>query len=179
MPVVPSLADGAPGDDRILRWVGHDVIRVVSVQVRGRVDEPGEVQDDAVSESTGDEEGVPEVGTPEVGRNLGRQDVAHVEREPRIELLLEVHGRVLHEIGKVHVASRFDDFGMLLDEQPSHVGEEESSRGVVRVGIGFRILVVDAVIACPVVDAALVGDGVAEHQENSERKPGLVRSVGP
>ena len=43
----------------------------------------------AVAEGAGDEEGVPEVLAPEVLGDLGGHDVAHVQGEPRVELLLE------------------------------------------------------------------------------------------
>ena len=41
--------------------------------------------------------------------------------------------------------------------------EEEPAHGIVRVGVGLGILVVDAMVARPVVDRSLVGDGIAQH----------------
>ena len=50
------------------------------------------------------------------------------------------------------------------------MGIEESTSGIVWVGVGFGEFVVDAMITCPVEDGTLIGDGVTEHQENSERE---------
>ena len=179
MPVVPPLADGAEGDEGILGGVGQDVVRVIAHEMGGGVDEPGEVQHDGVTEGTGHEEGVPEVLPPEVLRDLGGHDVAHVQSEPRVELLLEHDEGVLVQVGEVEVASGLDDGGMLLDEEPAHVREEESAGGVVGVGLGLRELVMDAVVAGPVEDAALVGNGVGQHEEEPDGEAGLVRAVGP
>ena len=92
---------------------------------------------------------------------------------------------------------------MLLDEKPSDVGEEESTSGVVGISVSLNMkcmekniskrvntkknkediylgmLVVHAVVAGPVPDAALVGDGVGEHQEDTQRESGLVRAMSP
>jgi hypothetical protein len=179
VPVVPALADGAEGHEGVLGGVGEDVVRVVAHEVGGGVDEPGEVQNDGVAESAGDEEGVPEFLAPEVLRDLGGHDVAHVQGEPRVELLLEHDEGVLVQVREVEVAAGLDDGGVLLDEEPAHVGEEEAAGGVVGVGLGLRELVVDAVVAGPVVDAALVGDGVGQHEEEADGEAGLVRAVGP
>lgn len=179
VPVVPSLPNGAERNEGILSGVGQDVVRVIAHEMCGGVDEPGEVQYDGVTEGTGNEEGVPEVLPPEVLRDLGGHDVAHVQSEPRVELLLEHDEGVLVQVGEVEVASGLDDGGMLLDEEPAHVSEEEAAGGIVRVGLGLRELVVDAVVAGPVEDAALVGDGVGQHEEEPDGEAGLVRAVGP
>lgn len=68
---------------------------------------------------------------------------------------------------------------MLLDEQPTHMREEESAGSVVRVRVRLRVLVVHAVVAGPVPDAALVRDRVAEHQEGAQRETSLVRTMRP
>ena len=179
VPIVPPLTDGAEGDEGVLGGVRQDVVGVVAHEVGGGVDEPGEVQDDGVAEGAGHEEGVPKVLAPEVLGDLGGHDVAHVQGEPRVELLLEHDEGVLVQVGEVEVAAGLDDGGMLLDEEPAHVGEEEAAGGVVGVGLRLGELVVDAVVAGPVVDAALVGYGVGQHEEEADGEAGLVRAVGP
>jgi len=137
MPIVPSLSDAAKADERIFGGVGHDIVGVVSVQVRCGIDQPRKVQDDAISQAACHEKGCPEILSPKVRCDLCWHDKAHVEREPRIESLLEHDERVFGQVRKVHVASRLDDFRVLLDEQPPHVGKEESPHGVVWIGMGF------------------------------------------
>jgi hypothetical protein len=39
----------------------------------------------------------------------------------------------------------------------------------VRVGVGLGMLVVDAMVARPVQDGSLIGDGVAKHEEDADR----------
>ena len=57
--------------------------------------------------------------------------------------------------------------------------EEEPTHGIVRVGVGLGVLVMDAMVACPVQDGSLIGDGVAQHEEDADRKSGTVGPVGP
>ena len=47
------------------------------------------------------------------------------------------------------------DLGVFARHQPAAVGEEETTLGVVRVGVGLRVLVVHAVVAHPVDDRVL------------------------
>jgi hypothetical protein len=68
---------------------------------------------------------------------------------------------------------------MLLQVQPPHVREEKAAHGIVRVGFGLGILVMDAMIARPVVDRTLIGDGVAQHEEETNGEGGAVGAVGP
>ena len=55
--------------------------------------------------------------------------------------------------------------------------KEKSSLGVVRIGLCLREFVVDTVITSPVVDAALVGDRVAEHEYESKNEMSFVGSM--
>mmetsp|Transcript_26179 Transcript_26179/g.56184 ORF Transcript_26179/g.56184 Transcript_26179/m.56184 type:complete len:88 (+) Transcript_26179:802-1065(+) len=68
---------------------------------------------------------------------------------------------------------------MFLDVQPAHVCVEETTGGIVGVGVSLGIFVVDAVIAGPVEDGSLVGDGVADHEEETCGEGGGVGSMGP
>lgn len=47
------------------------------------------------------------------------------------------------------------------------MSEEKSSSSVVGIRICLTKFVVDTVVACPVVNASLVSDGVAKHQEKA------------
>ena len=47
--------------------------------------------------------------------------------------------------------------------------EEEPAHSIVRVGVRLRILVVDAMVARPVQDGSLIGDGVAKHEKDADR----------
>lgn len=56
---------------------------------------------------------------------------------------------------------------------------EETAHGIVWVGVGFGVFVMDAVVTCPMVNGSLVGDGVAKHEEHTDGEGGGVGSVGP
>lgn len=71
-PVVPSLPDGADRHEGVLGRPGLVVVRVVAEHVRGRVNEPREVEHHAIPERSGHPETVPKVLPPPVLRNEGR-----------------------------------------------------------------------------------------------------------
>ena len=72
------------------------------------------------------------------------------------------------QVAEVQLFPGADHLGVFLDVQPANVCVEESSHGIVGVGIRLRIFVVDAVVAGPVVYAFLIGNGVAQHEEESD-----------
>ena len=158
VPVVPSFATCTPGNNGVLGGVRLRLVRMVAHQVSCAVDQPGEVQYDAIPKPTSDEEGIPKFLAPVVARDLGRHNVAHVQGEPRIESLLELNDRIFGQVREVHVTSGLDNGWMLLDEEPSHVSKEKATHGVVRISVSLTELMVNAVITRPVVDAALVGN---------------------
>jgi len=127
----------------------------------GRVNAPREVKHNDVSEGSAHEKGGPEVFAPVASGNLCGQDKAHVKGRPWVALLLPVHEGIVQQIGEIHLATGLYDSGVLFDKQPTNVGVEKSSGGVVRIRGGFRKFVVDSVIAGPMVDCSLVGDRVA------------------
>ena len=137
------------------------------------------MEDYGISKGSSNEKCIPEILSPKVSRDLGRHDIAHVKCEPRIQFLLNVHALVLHQIGKVHLAPGLDYGLVLLDKQPSHMSKEETSSSIVRISIGLREFVVHSVVTSPVVNAALVGNRVAKHEEESNGKASFVGSVRP
>lgn len=59
------------------------------------------------------------------------------------------------------------------------MGKEESPHSIVRISISFGVFVVDTVITRPVVNAALVGNGVAKHKKEANREGGRVGAMRP
>lgn len=131
---------------------------MVSIQVCCAIDKPSEVQHSNVSQSPTHKEGWPEALPPEMTSNLSGEHEAHVKSEKWIKLLLEHDSRVFVQVAEVQFFSGPDNLRVFLDVQPSHVGEEESAHGIVGVGVGFGVFMVDTVIAGPVEDGSLVGD---------------------
>jgi hypothetical protein len=179
MPVMPSLANSKEGNVRILRGVGHHIVRMISVQVSGAIHEPSEMQNNRVSQPPGHEERRPEALSPELHGDLSREHEAHVQGEPRIKLLLEHNNRILVKVAEVQLLPRANDLRMLLQVQPSHVRKEEPAHGIVRISVGLGILVVDAMVSRPMVNRSLIRDGVAQHEEEAYGEGGAVGSVGP
>ena len=137
------------------------------------------MKDHDISKSSGHEEGVPEVFAPVVLGDLSRGDKAHVKGEPRVQLSLPVDERIGKQIRKVHFSSGLDNRRVLFDNEPTNVSVKKSAGSIVGVRLGFGEFVVDSVIAGPVVDGSLVGDGVGKHEHGSEQKVGLIRTVRP
>lgn len=61
-------------------------------------------------------------------------------------LALESYNRVAHQIIHTNLFAFLDHFGVLAHQEPANVGKEEAASRIVRIGIGFRVLVVDSVI---------------------------------
>jgi hypothetical protein len=93
--------------------------------------------------------------------------------------VLPHHHPVIFQIAHVDAFAFVDHIWMLANHYPAHVGEEEASVDVVRVGICVRELVVDPVVSCPHVHARLVAEGVAKDQEEAQGKSCFVSAVAP
>ena len=69
---------------------------------------------------------------------------------------MEHDHRVRLQVRHLQLAPLLQDVGVLADEQPADVGEEETPQGIVGVGVRLRVLVVCAVVPRPFVDVVLV-----------------------
>lgn len=115
----------------------------------GRIDQPRSVQDESVSHQVG-EEGVGEGLVPEIHRNGGWYDEGQQRHHEEVVILLEFENWIRVQIGNVDAFPFSFDLGMFTAQQPAHVTEEEAPFGVVRVGVGFAVFVVDSVVARPI-----------------------------
>ena len=158
MPVVPSFSNTTVRNERVLGWVRKDIIRVVSVQVGSTVDQPSEVENYDISQSSCNEKPVPELLSPSLRCNLCGEYETAVKCEPRIKFLLEHNKRILQEVRKIKLASDFHDIRMLLHEQPSHVSEEKPTGCIVGICISLGEFVVYAMVTSPVENGTLVGN---------------------
>lgn len=70
-------------------------------------------------------------------------------------LSLEHDDFVGQQVLELQLPSPLDDFRVFAHQQPSDVGEEEASCGIVRVCVCLRVLVVHPVIPGPLVDIIL------------------------
>lgn len=62
---------------------------------------------------------------------------------------MKLHHRVVGYVAHVHLAALFYDVGMFAHHQPSDVGKKEAPVGVVRIRVGFTVLMMHAVVAHP------------------------------
>lgn len=69
--------------------------------------------------------------------------------------LLEHDGAVPFEVAEVNTGTPAPHVGMLANQEPAHVREEEAPARVVRVGVSVGELVVHAVVPHPLVDVVL------------------------
>lgn len=94
-------------------------------------------------------------------------------------LLMELNDRVIQDVAHVKLVTLFDHFRVLVHHQPADVGEEESTIGIVWISRGFRELVVNAMIANPIIEGVLAGQRVAQHQYHPQWCGCFVRSMTP
>ena len=73
---------------------------------------------------------------------------------------LEHNEFIFVQIAQIQLLSFFYDIWMLPDHQPSNVCKEEASFSVVGVSVGFRKLVMNAVVSNPFKDVVLGGDAI-------------------
>lgn len=64
-------------------------------------------------------------------------------------------------------------------QYPAELREEETSLGVVRVGVSVSKLVVQPVDPHPLVNAEVHGEPLTKEEKQAERPPGFVRLVRP
>lgn len=178
VPVVPTLTNSNESHNGILSRHGGGFIRMIAVEVSTRVDIPGAVEDETVAESTSNPETIPEAFAP-LHSHDSREDEAHEKSEPRVKSVLENDNRISLKIEVVQLLSRLLHSLVLLDEQPSHVREEESAKGIMRIGGSIREFVVDTVVSGPMEDRSLVSNRVDEHEEYSEGQDSLIGAMRP
>lgn len=68
---------------------------------------------------------------------------------------------------------------MFATQQPADVREEESAGCVVWIGVCFRVFVVNTMISRPMHCRVLEGDGVEDHQDDTQRPFGLIGTMRP
>jgi len=103
----------------------------------GTVHGPGEVQAAHVAEEALLHEGEGPGFSPEIDWDHGGQDEAEEGLQGDEVLLVEPHHGVRQNIAHVDLATTTQNFRVFQHHQPSHVGEEESPVGIVRIRIGL------------------------------------------
>ena len=174
VPVVPTFSNSEEGHIGVFSRVGQDIVGMIPVQMCSGVDEPCEMKNKHISQRSSDEESIPEFLPPVMLSDLSGEYKAHVQCEPWIQLLLEHDYGVFVQIGEIQFFSCPDNLGVFLDIQPAHVGKEKSPSGIVRISIGLGVLVMHTMVTSPVINGALVGDGVAQHEGEADGEGGAV-----
>lgn len=87
-------------------------------------------------------------------------------RKGHNSLFLEHDVRVGVEVRHVYLLSVLEDFRVLAHAQPADVRKPEAAIGVVRVGVGVRVLVMLPVVTHPDPEAVLAGQRVHVQQND-------------
>jgi len=90
--------------------------------------------------------------------------------------VLESNKRILVQIRNV---SSSLELGVLLENHPAHVGEHETSAGIIGILISISESVVGSVTIRPPLDGALGGTRAEEGEEDAEGESSAVSSVSP
>lgn len=121
----------------------------------GAVHRPGEVQAGHVAEDALMHEGMVPRLTPEVDGNHGGQQETEEDLQQDEMFLMETHHRIGQNVTHIDLSAATQHIRMLQHHKPTDVGEEETAICIVRISIGFRILVMHTMIAHPIVQGVL------------------------
>ena len=138
----------------------------------------------------GHEVGGGEVLAPEQVGDEGGQDVTGHKEALGVVAMLEHEVGVLLKVGHVDGLAGLHDCRVLPHHQPTHVGKEEATVGIVGISHGLTALVVEParkykkdgapskdlvvpVVAAPGVDRVLAGHGVRHQQQHAQGGRGL------
>lgn len=81
-------------------------------------------------------------------------------------LVVKLDYRITGDVSHVDESAFLDAFRVLSQHKPPDVCVQEASVRVMWIAVRLRVLVMDAVIAHPVVDGVLAGNRVAAHQND-------------
>ena len=155
------------------------VVGLTAPHVGGAVDEPGQVQSEAVPEHNAHKKGVPQTLRPEKVGNGCRNCAPNQQKQRNVVFPLKPDHRVGHQVAQVYVLSLFLDSRVLFDQEPTNMREEETSPGVVGVGICLSVLVMYPMVATPLVDVVLEGHDVEEGKDYTQLYLGFICPVRP
>mmetsp|Transcript_15550 Transcript_15550/g.52499 ORF Transcript_15550/g.52499 Transcript_15550/m.52499 type:complete len:202 (-) Transcript_15550:489-1094(-) len=178
MPIVPAFAKRGDSDQEVFRGIGFWVVGSVAVEVRCRVHEPGEVKDCHVAHKAGDEQALP-VGISPSCADKGRHSKTPKHAPPRMRPALQLADELRAYVTHVNLLARLNYGLVFLQVKPAHMGKEEAAKGVVGICHGLGVQMVHAMVTYPMVDSALIRNGVCNHGDEAEGSFGLVRAVRP
>ena len=178
MPVVPALAEDGYGSDHALARTDVVVVRPVAVLVRNWVDQPGCVQHHDVSGESEQKHAQPVGVEPEHAVQTG-QHIAEQHTHFHVVAVLEHHNRVFLQVGHIQRLAPAEHVGMLVHQQPADVREPEAALRVVRVAVCFAELVMDSVVAAPVVDRPLMARAAQQHEKQTDGTASFVAAMRP
>ena len=131
------------------------VIRPGSPHVRRTVDQPCKVQTANISEDNLCDKGQVQLLTPQIVRNHYGQNKAKCQFQGNKIFLMELYDRILQDIRHVNLTTTSQNLRVFVHHQPANMGKEKSAIRIVRIGIGLRVFMVNAMIANPVIQSVL------------------------
>jgi len=147
--------------------------------VRGAVDQERAVQREHLPELGGDQVRDQRVLVPQPPRDDGGQHVGQDDGQRRVQPVLPHDHPIGLHVGHVDRGHLGLERRGGHDQGPADVRVEEPAVRVVRVRVRVRVLVVQPVVAHPVVHAILDADRLEQGQDDAERPLRLVRVVRP
>lgn len=155
------------------------VVRLESPHVRGAVYQERGVEREHVPELGGHQVSGEQVLAPQPPGHERGQHVRQEGGQRRVQAVLPHHHPVGLHVGHVHGGHLRLERRVRAHQRPADVRVEEPAVRVVRVRVRVRVLVVQPVVAHPVVDAVLHADRLEQRHEHAERQLGLVSVVRP
>uniref|UniRef100_A0A182IQ21 Uncharacterized protein n=1 Tax=Anopheles atroparvus TaxID=41427 RepID=A0A182IQ21_ANOAO len=147
--VVPAFAQSRDRHRKVLDRANALVVRPVAKHVRHAVHEEGNVERRGKAEREAHPERDGQLLAPVVPRHQDGQTDDEQREEGNVIAPLRHHDRIGLQVAHVDDFALGHHLRVGRQEHPADVGEEESALRVVRIGIGLRVLMVDAVIVSP------------------------------
>ena len=89
-------------------------------------------------------------------RNPCWDEETHENYTGNVILVLVKGNRIGHNVRQIDLATVFFNVRMFARQKPADMGEKETAFNIDRIGVGFRIFVVNTMIASPFIDRILV-----------------------
>lgn len=114
------------------------------------------------------------VVTPSETTNEHGGNVSSSNKPPHVVLVLRNDKLIGKQIADVSTALQS---GILLEDHPTHVGEPETTLGIIGILIGVSVSVVGTVTVRPPLDASLGSTRTGEHKDEAQNGVSIVCTV--
>lgn len=94
-------------------------------------------------------------------------------------LFLEHYNGISFQVTHIDLLALLFDIGMFSTQQPTHMGKEETTSGIVWICVSIGKFMMHTMISGPFVNVILEGQRLAQHQKDAQWHPGFIGTMRP